>query len=75
MNTDDLEDRLLARCHRWMLGKPAELGVFAPSLSLGLSRHRRGRKGNEARASLALAEHAVLTDKSKGRAVPLAADQ
>ena len=30
MNTDDLEDRLLARCHRWMLGKPAELGVFGP---------------------------------------------
>ena len=30
MNTDDLEDRLLARCHRWMHGKPPELGVFGP---------------------------------------------
>jgi hypothetical protein len=30
MDTDDLENRLLDRCHRWMHNKPVELGVFGP---------------------------------------------
>jgi hypothetical protein len=30
MNTDDLKDHLLDRCHSWTHGKPTELGVFGP---------------------------------------------
>jgi hypothetical protein len=30
MDTDDLENRLLDRCHRWVHNKPVELGVFGP---------------------------------------------
>ena len=30
MNTNDLEQQLLRRCHRWMGGKPTSVGVFGP---------------------------------------------
>jgi hypothetical protein len=30
MNTDDLEQQLMRRCHRWMGGKPTTVGELSP---------------------------------------------